>query len=81
MSRAAAAHDRAESVFAVEECHLPEKAINSLWPQLEFDAGSDIERVSIRQGTGGELMLLLESPFARDARYGPGSRDLRRAYL
>ncbi len=59
--RAAAAHDRDERVFTVEECHLPEVAINSLWPQLEFDPETDIERVSIRHGAEDELMLVLES--------------------
>ncbi|HEX5837832.1 MAG TPA: TRAM domain-containing protein, partial [Anaerolineales bacterium] len=36
------------SVFAIRECHLPGGSINSLWPQLEFEPGMDLERVSIR---------------------------------
>jgi 23S rRNA (uracil1939-C5)-methyltransferase len=51
----------AGSVLAIEECHLPETSINSLWPQLEFEPDADIERVSIRAGVDGELMLVLES--------------------
>ena len=49
------------SVLAIEECHLPEPSINALWPQLEFEPDTGIGRVSLRAGTDGELMLLLES--------------------
>ncbi len=48
-------------VIPISECHLPEASINSLWPQLEFEANSGIERVSIRAGMNDELMLILES--------------------
>ena len=48
-------------VFAISECHLPEGAINALWPQLEFEPGMDLERVSLRSGAGEELMLVLEA--------------------
>jgi 23S rRNA (uracil1939-C5)-methyltransferase len=48
-------------VFPITECHLPGGSINSLWPQLEFEPGMDIERISIRSGVNEELMLVLES--------------------
>jgi 23S rRNA (uracil1939-C5)-methyltransferase len=48
-------------VFAIQECHLPEGSINALWPQLEFEPGMDLERVSLRSGADEELMLTLES--------------------
>ena len=48
-------------VFAIHECHLPEGSINSLWPQLEFEPGMDLERVSLRSGADEEMMLVLES--------------------
>jgi 23S rRNA (uracil1939-C5)-methyltransferase len=48
-------------VFAISECHLPEASINVLWPQLEFEPGTDIERVSLRAGRDEDLMLVLES--------------------
>ncbi len=48
-------------VLPITECHLPEQAINELWPQLEFEPGSGIQRVSIRQGAGQELLVALES--------------------
>jgi 23S rRNA (uracil1939-C5)-methyltransferase len=47
--------------MAIQECHLPEPAVNLLWPHLEFEAEADVERVSIRAGTDGELLLTLES--------------------
>lgn len=48
-------------VFAITECHLPEGSINSLWPQLEFESGTNLERVSVRSGKDDDLMLILES--------------------
>ena len=48
-------------MIPISECHLPEISINSLWPQLEFESNSGIERVSIRAGMNDELMLILES--------------------
>jgi 23S rRNA (uracil1939-C5)-methyltransferase len=48
-------------VFAITECHLPEGSINSLWPQLEVESGTNIERVSLRVGKDNDLMLILES--------------------
>jgi len=50
-----------EKVLPITECHLPELHINQLWPQLEFEPDSNIERVSIRAGKDDDLMLVLES--------------------
>jgi 23S rRNA (uracil1939-C5)-methyltransferase len=57
---------RAQSptAFAISECHLPEGSINTFWPQLEFEAESEIERVAVRSGANEELMLVLESESA-----------------
>lgn len=53
---------RADSrgVFAVEECHLPEETIGQAWPQIELEEGLGIERVSLRAGAEGDVMLVLE---------------------
>jgi 23S rRNA (uracil1939-C5)-methyltransferase len=48
-------------VIPISECHLPEPSINSFWPQLKFDTGTDIERVSLRAGNADDLILILES--------------------
>jgi len=52
------------TVISITECHLPEESINSFWPQLEFEAGTNIERVSLRAGRDDDLMLILESDSA-----------------
>ena len=52
---------QAPTVFAVEECHLPEGPLNEIWPQLEFEPGTDVERVALRAGKDHEAMLILES--------------------
>jgi len=49
------------SILEITECHLPETSINALWPQLEFEPGTNIERVSLRAGNDEDLMLVLES--------------------
>ena len=51
----------AQGIIPIIECHLPEASINSLWPQLEFEPGTNVKRVSLRAGTDDDLMLLLES--------------------
>src|SRR5574340_332032 len=48
-----------ESIFPVQECHLPVPELNELWPQLEFEAGTGIQRLSVR--SGDELMVVMES--------------------
>ena len=45
--------------FEVLECHLPMPEINSFWPQIDFDPGSRIERVEVRQNQDGDLMLIM----------------------
>jgi 23S rRNA (uracil1939-C5)-methyltransferase len=51
----------AKGILPITECHLPEESINSLWPQLEFEPGTNIGRVSLRAGRDDDLMLVLES--------------------
>jgi 23S rRNA (uracil1939-C5)-methyltransferase len=48
-------------VIPISECHLPEPSIDELWPQLEFEPETDLERVSLRLGADDDLMLILES--------------------
>ena len=52
---------RSEEVFAIQECHLPEEPINSVWPQLDFDPGSGLERIGLRMGMGDDFLITLES--------------------
>jgi 23S rRNA (uracil1939-C5)-methyltransferase len=48
-------------VFPISECHLPEGFLNAIWPQLEFEPGTNIERVSLRAGKDDDSMLILEA--------------------
>jgi 23S rRNA (uracil1939-C5)-methyltransferase len=52
---------QAPEVFPVTECHLPEGALNAIWPQLEFEPRTSVERVSLRAGKDDDSMLILES--------------------
>lgn len=52
---------RGEEVVPISECHLPEPALNAIWPELAFDPGLGLERVSLRLGRDEEAMLVLES--------------------
>jgi len=52
---------KANGVLAITECHLPEGAINTFWPQLNFEPEAPLERVSLRSGVDHELTLILES--------------------
>jgi 23S rRNA (uracil1939-C5)-methyltransferase len=49
------------AILEITECHLPEPLINAAWPQLGFEPGTLTERVSLRTGVDGDLMLILES--------------------
>jgi len=48
-------------IIPITECHLPEASVNDFWHQLDFEPGTDIERVSVRAGNNDDLMLVLES--------------------
>ena len=49
------------TVFAIQECHLPETPINDTWPQLDLETFPGLERVDLRLGVGDEILLALES--------------------
>ena len=46
-------------VFVAQECHLPLPELAALWPQLTFENGTGVDRVSLRQGTQGRPMIIL----------------------
>ncbi len=50
----------------VTECHLPEQDINDLWPALDIGPDSGIDRLEIRQGAQGDLLVLLEGEHSPD---------------
>jgi 23S rRNA (uracil1939-C5)-methyltransferase len=54
-------NSKGRAVVPISECHLPEMGINALWPELQFESNTDIDRLSIRSGPDDDLMLILES--------------------
>jgi len=48
-------------VVPIGECHLPEVIINHIWPQIDLELIPSLERLSLRTGTGEEVMLIFES--------------------
>lgn len=48
-------------VIAIRECHLPEEALNQVWPLLDFEALPGLERVGLRLGAEDDIQLVLES--------------------
>jgi len=52
---------RSRQTFAIRECHLPEEAIGQLWPQLDIEPMTGLERIILRAGQDGDVMLILES--------------------
>ena len=52
-------------VFAIQECHLPQGPLIELWPQLDFEAMPEIERIGLRLGAGEDIQLILESQEAQ----------------
>ncbi len=54
-------HARGDGILPVVECHLPQPELASLWPGLEFEAGSGLARVALRAGQENEVLLILES--------------------
>lgn len=48
-------------IVLIRECHLPETAINEIWPVLDMEAIPGLERVSLRTGHEDDIQLILES--------------------
>jgi 23S rRNA (uracil1939-C5)-methyltransferase len=53
-------HADGEHLLIIEECHLPQDAINQLWPQLILGADTGVYRLGIRQDSYDDLMLIME---------------------
>jgi len=48
------------TVVPIQECFLPTEGISALWPQIDLGAESGITRLTLREDSLGELMLVLE---------------------
>jgi 23S rRNA (uracil1939-C5)-methyltransferase len=49
------------TVVPIQECHLPEAALNEAWPQLDIEALPGLERVELRLGAEDDLLVSLIS--------------------
>lgn len=47
------------NLLPIKECHLSEAALNALWPTLDFEPGTPLNRISLR--AGDDFLLILES--------------------
>ncbi len=47
-------------ILEINECHLPISPINALWPTLELDPETGIQRAMLRCGSDDELLVGLE---------------------
>jgi 23S rRNA (uracil1939-C5)-methyltransferase len=45
----------------ITECHLPSDGISAIWPQLELDPALGIQRVQVREGLEGDIILGLDA--------------------
>jgi 23S rRNA (uracil1939-C5)-methyltransferase len=48
-------------IVQISECHLPELALNALWPQLDLEPLPGLARLSLRLGADDDAMLVFES--------------------
>jgi 23S rRNA (uracil1939-C5)-methyltransferase len=51
---------RGQKLVPIHECHLPLAGINEIWPQVHLEPDSGISRLSFRQDSQEEIMVLLE---------------------
>jgi 23S rRNA (uracil1939-C5)-methyltransferase len=50
-----------QGVLAIQECHLPEPPLNKTWPRFDLEPIQGLERIGLRLGTYGDVLLTLES--------------------
>ncbi len=50
-----------QTLLPITECHLPDEALNALWPQLDIGDIPGLDRISLRLGTNDDWMVVLES--------------------
>lgn len=50
-----------DEVLAIRECHLPQEALNQVWPKLDFEADPSLERIALRMGSDDDIQLTIQS--------------------
>jgi 23S rRNA (uracil1939-C5)-methyltransferase len=48
-------------VVAISECYLPNEALSEIWPRIAIDPGSPLNRVSLRSGADGKVIIAFHS--------------------
>ena len=71
----------ADSVFPIQECFLPEAAINAVWPQLDFEAIPGLERIGLRLGADNDIQLILEGRDLQAPEFSVEDMSLSAVYL
>jgi len=51
---------QSEHVLPIEECHLPDPTLTDLWRRLDLGTMPGLERVSLRSGMDGTLMVIFQ---------------------
>lgn len=47
-------------VIEIKECSLPSEGIHQVWPEIDLETGSGMERIILREGAEGDLLLTFE---------------------
>ena len=48
-------------VIEINECHLPDTMLDSLWKKLIFDSPEGMERIELRVGTDEQMLMTIQS--------------------
>ena len=52
---------RSNEIVPIVECFLPQPPLDEIWPLLNFEAGTGIERIGLRLGDQQDIQITLES--------------------
>lgn len=52
---------RSRELIPILECYLPEPPIDAVWPLIDLEANVDLDKISLRSGSEGDVQVLLHS--------------------
>jgi 23S rRNA (uracil1939-C5)-methyltransferase len=56
-------------LIPIDECYLPEQALDALWQRLDLESISGLEEVSVRLGANGQQMVVLHATSLADIEF------------
>lgn len=59
-----------KQVVEIKECFLPSEGINQVWPELDLDPETGLERIILREGLDGDILLTLEGASSDAPEFG-----------